>query len=327
MIAKLGLAAALLIATTAATAPAPYAVLATASGPDGSFDYVSVDPPSGRVYVGRDFGVQVLDDGRFATLLRRKGVASVLPIGQRLMLSTDGDENSATLFDRFTGKVIADMPTGKEPDGATYDAGSGLAFVMNGGSDDVTVIDVAQRKPIGRIAAGGGPEGAVADGRGHLFLNIEDHNAIAVIAVAARKVIRRYPLRGCIEPTGIAYDATSGLLISACHNGVAKLIEAGTGRDRGSIPIGKGADGSIFDPVRRLGFIPCIDGTLTVFRLDPNGKASVVQHLTTRDGARTAAYDTRRDRLYLASARVERDAKDAYLRARTDFRVLTVGRR
>ena len=325
MIAKLGLMVALLGAT--AQAPAPYSVLANASGPDGSFDYVSVDPPTGRVYVGRDFGVQVLSDGRFATLLRRKGVASVLPIGQRLMLSTNGDENSATLFDRFTGKVAADIPTGQEPDGATYDAASGLAFVMNGGSDDVTVIDIARRKPVGRIAAGGGPEGAVADGHGHLFLNIEDRNAVAVISVAARRVVRRFPLRGCVEPTGIAYDAKSGLLISACHNGVAKLTDAATGRDRGSIPIGQGADGSIFDPVRRLGFVPCIDGTLTVYRLDAGGKATVVQRLTTRDGARTAAYDTRRDRLYLASARVERDAKGAYIRARSDFRMLTVGRR
>lgn len=327
MIAKLGLAAALLAVTAAARAPAPYSLLGTASGPDGSFDYMSVDPPSGRVYVGREFGVQVLGNGRFTTLLHRKGVASVLPIGQRLMLSTDGDEDSATLFDRFSGKVAADIPTGKEPDGATYDAGSGLAFVMNGGSDDVTVVNVANRKAVGRIAAGGGPEGAVADGRGRLFLHIEDHNAIAVIAVAARKVVRRYRLRGCVEPTGIAYDAKSRLLISACHNGVAKLTEAATGRDRGSIPIGKGADGSIFDPVRRLGFIPCIDGTLTVFRLDQNGDATVLQRLKTRDGARTAAYDTRRDRLYLASAHVERDAQGAYVRARTDFRVLTVGRR
>lgn len=90
MIAKLVLTAALLARTPAALALAPYSLRATASGPDGSFDYVSVDPPSGHVYVGRDFGVQVLGNGRFTTLLRRKGVASVLPIGQRLMLSTTG---------------------------------------------------------------------------------------------------------------------------------------------------------------------------------------------------------------------------------------------
>jgi hypothetical protein len=119
MIGKLVLTA-ILHAPLAARTPAPYSLLASTSGSDGSFDYVSVDPPSGRVYIGREFGVQVLGNGRFATLLRRKGVASVLPIGQRLMLSTNGVADSATLFDRFTGEVTADIPTGKEPDGATY---------------------------------------------------------------------------------------------------------------------------------------------------------------------------------------------------------------
>lgn len=325
MIGKLGLMASLLAAPVAPPAAGRYAVHDTIRGPDGSFDYLSVDRGSGRVYVGRDFGVQVLSGGRLTTLLRRKGVASVLPIGRRLMLSTNGDENSATLFDRFTGHVIADMTTGKEPDGAAFDPASGLAFVMNGGSDDVTVIDVARRRAVARIAAGGGPEGAAADGRGRLFLHLEDRHAIAVIAIARRAVVRHYPLRGCVEPTGIAYDKGSGLLISACHNGVAKLTEAATGRDRGAIPIGKGADGSIFDPVRRIGFIPCIDGTLTIYRLGLDGKATVVQRLITRDGARTAAYDSKRDRLYLASAQVERDARGAYVRARTDFRIMTVG--
>lgn len=327
MIGKLGLAAAL-FATSAAPQPAlRYAVLGATPGPVGSFDYVSVDAPSGRVYVGRSFGVEVLSKGRFTTLLERKGVAAVLPIGDRLMLSTNGGENSATLFDRFTGKVTADIPTGTEPDGAAFDGKSGLAFVMNGGSEDVTLIDVARAKAVGRIAVGGAPEGGVADGAGRFFLNIEDRNEIAVISIAKRMLVRRYALAGCIEPTGIAYDAKAGLLISACHNGVAKLVDAATGRDRGTIRIGKGADGSLFDARRRIGFVPCIDGSLTVYRLDATGKVTGVQHLKTRDGARTAAYDSRRDRLYAARATVERDAKGRYLRAVRDFEIVTIGPR
>lgn len=327
MIGKLGFVAAL-FAMSAAPQPAlRYALLGAAPGPMGSFDYVSVDAPSGRIYVGRSFGVEVLSKGRFTTLIKREGVAAVLPIGDRMMLSTNGDQNSATLFDRFTGKVAADLPTGTEPDGAAFDSASGLAFVMNGGSEDVTLIDVARRKAVGRIAVGGAPEGGVADGRGQFFLNIEDRNEIAVISIAKRMPVRRYALAGCIEPTGIAYDAEAGLLISACHNGVAKLVDATTGHDRGTIAIGKGADGSLFDPKRRIGFVPCIDGTLTVYRLDGAGKVTGVQHLKTRDGARTAAYDSRHDRLYAARAAVERDAHGRYLRAVRDFEILTIGPR
>jgi YVTN family beta-propeller protein len=306
-----------------------YHVAGTAHGPNGSYDYVSVDATLGRVYIGREFGVEMFDlaQQRFRTLLARKGVAAVLPIGPRLMLSTNGDENSATLFDRRTGHVVADIPTGEEPDGAYHDAPFGLVFVMNGGSRDVTVIDVARARAVATIPADGEPEGAVGDGAGRLFVNLKDRNAIAVIDIAKRTVIGRYGLSDCLGPTGVAYDVVTDLLITVCRNRIARLTDATHGADRGNIAIGSGADGVLFDPVRRLGFVPCIDGTLTVFRLGRDGRAIVTQIVKTRIGARTAAYDTRRDALYLPAAIVERDAAGTYVRAKRDFTLLTVTRR
>jgi YVTN family beta-propeller protein len=325
---KVVLAAALAFAAGGAAMPL-YHVAGTAHGPNGSYDYVSVDATLGRVYIGREFGVETFDLARhrFRTLVARKGVAAVLPIGPRLMLSTNGDENSATLFDRRTGHVVADIPTGEEPDGAYHDAPSGLAFVMNGGSRDVTVIDVARTRAVATIPADGEPEGAVGDGKGRLFVNLKDRNAIAVIDIARRKVIGRYGLSDCLGPTGISYDAAADLLITVCRNHIAKLTDASDGADRGNITIGSGADGVLFDPGRRLGFVPCIDGTLTVFRLGRDGRAIVTQIVKTRVGARTAAYDTRRDALYLPAAIVERDAAGTYVGATRDFTLLTVTRR
>lgn len=306
----------------------PYRVANTVHGPDGSYDYVSFDPVLDRVFVGREFGVETFDlkARRFRRLLSRRGVAAVVPIGARLMLSTNGDQNSATLFDRRTGRVVADIATGTEPDGALYDPASRLAFVMNGGSEDVTVIDVTRARAVATIPAGGEPEGAVSDGTGKLYVNLKDKNAVAVIDIATRKVVGRLALPGCVEPTGLAYDATTGLLISPCHNRVAKLVEARSGTDRGTIAIGAGADGSLFDPDRRLGFVPCIDGTLTIYRLDREGYATVLQTLKTRIGARTATYDKMHDRLYLPAAIVERDSAGKYVAATRNFVMLTVGR-
>jgi YVTN family beta-propeller protein len=306
----------------------PYRVSTAVRGPDGGYDYVSFDAALDRVFIGRAFGVETFDPARrrFVTLLRRKGVAAVLPIGPRMMLSTNGDENSATLFDRRTGRVIADIPTGEEPDGAYYDMPSGLAFVMNGGSEDISVIDVAQARVVATISAGGEPEGAVGDGAGRLYVNLKDDNAVAVIDTATRTVVGRYALPGCLGPTGIAYDAVTRLLISACHNRVAKLIAAPDGADRGSITIGSGADGALFDEGRRLGFVPAIDGSLTVFHLDRDGRATVLQTLATRVGARTATYDKIHDRLYLPAAIVERDSTGSYVGAQRNFVMLTVGR-
>lgn len=304
--------------------PLAYSVQGAIPGPDGGFDYVSVEQPSGRVFVGRSFGVQMLDDGRLTTVLEKKGIASVMLVGARLLLATSGKSDSATLLDRATGRVVANVPTGKSPDGAAYDAASGRAFVMNGGSADITVIDVAARRPVARIALDAAPESAVTDGLGHLFVNLEENNEIAVIDIATSRVTGKYALPGCDEPTGLAFDPLTGLLASACHNGVLKFIDSRDGSDRGQLAIGQGADASLFDPARRLGFVPCLDGTLSIYRLDESGRVVASQQLKTRVGARTAAYDSTRDRLYVAVADVERDKKGRYLRARKNFQVLTV---
>lgn len=328
--ALLAAAAALALCGTAADAGAHdatlrYRVQGQASGVDGGFDYVSVEPASGRVFVGRSFGVEVLQHGRMTTVLERPSVASVLLVGPRLLLTTNGGANTATLMDRHDGRVLADIPTGQAPDGAVHDETSGLVFVMNGRSRDLTVIDVAARRAVGRIALDARPEGGVVDGAGRLFVNLEDRNEVAVIDIAARRITARYALPGCDEPTGLALDPVSGMLAAACHNGVLKFVDSRDGHDRGQLSIGQGADASIFDAGRRVGFVPCLDGTLTVYRLDETGQVAATQRLNTRPGARTAAYDSRRDRLYVAVADVERDAAGHYLRARQNFRVLEIG--
>ncbi len=303
-------------------------VVNTLKAPEGSYDYASIDVEARQLFIGRQYGVIAVDltTNAVRTLIKRDDVASVLLIpGTNLMLTTNNGADTATLLNRRTGQSVAEIKTGKGPDGAFYDANSGLAFVMNGDSEDITLIDIKAGKAIGTIAAGGAPEAGASDGKGRVYINIEDRNEVLVIDVASRKPVARYPLPGCNEPTGLTYDAATGLLIPVCHNRIAKLIDAVTGADKGSISIGAGADGSLFDPKTRIGYIPCIDGTLTIYRLDEAGKATVLQTVATSDGARTAALDPVTGRLYLPAATVERDEKGEYLRADKNFSVVVVG--
>ncbi len=234
------------------------AILAEHGGPDGGYDYLSVDSDARRVFAAREFGVMAVDfdTGKVTDrLIEANDVSAVLPIaGTNEMLSTIYGDNEAVLFDRSTGEEIARIAVGEKPDAAAYDPDSGLAFVMNAGGNSISLIDVADRAPVGTIAVGGKPEAGAIDGKGHLFVNIEDTAEIAVIDIAARTVARRLPLPGCVEPTGIAYDALSDTLISACHNGVAKLIDAGSGADKVTVQVGRNADGAIFDPRSRLAY-------------------------------------------------------------------------
>lgn len=146
-----------------------------------------------------------------------------------------------------------------------------------------------------------------------------------MIDIASFKVINRYPLPKCNEPTGIAFDPVANLLISVYHNNIAELIDGKTGEDRGEFPIGSGTDGSIFNVETRIGYVSCIDGTLTVYHLSKDGQPTVLQNIQTADGARTQAYNPVTDRLYLPAATVERDSEGNYVRAEKGFKIVVVG--
>lgn len=323
----LGLAALFL---AAASAP-PARVVDRIPGLDGDYDYVSVDPALGRVFVARGDGVMAIDLARrkrIDRLVPGKSVSAVLPIpDSRLMLSTNYDADEAMLFDRATGRVVARVPTGKSPDAAAYDPATRLVLVMNAKGASATLVDPRAKRAVGTIALGGKPEAGVADGRGRAYVNLEDRAAIAVVDVARRRVVARYRLAGCVEPTGIAYDPVTGLLASACHNGVAKLTDARTGADRGGFAIGKDADGMIFDAARRLLFVPSFDGQLVIATLDRAGHARRLQSLPTQVGARTAALDPTTGRLYLPTPRYPRGADAESKPIPGSFAVLVVATR
>ena len=131
--------------------------------------------------------------------------------GGNLVLTTNSGDNSARILNAADGSLIASVPTAKDPDAAIYDPAGGLVLVMGGDSGEITFVDVKAAKAVGSLVVGGALEFPALDGKGRLFVNVEDKNEIAVIDLASRKVIRRYPLAGCKGPGGLAY-VTGGRL-------------------------------------------------------------------------------------------------------------------
>jgi len=292
-------------AAAASAAPFAYHVLDRIPGPDGGWDYVRVDPVYNRVLVTRGGSVMAVD---LATRKVSEGLAPgarehiALPVnGGKELLVTNGGSDTAVFVDALTYVPIASVPTGKGPDAAAFDPRSRLILVMDHAGGDVTLIDSRTHMKAGVITVGGNLEEAAVDGAGHAFVNVEDHNEIAVLDIAARKVTGRYPLTGCEGPTGLAYDARDGLLIAAC-DGATDLIEARTGKVVQTLATGKGADGVAYDARRGLAFVPAgRDGTLSVIAL-AHGQGRIVATAETSRGARTIALDERTGRLYLPTA-------------------------
>lgn len=280
-------------------------VLDRIAGPDGPWDYAAIDSAARRLYVARGDGVMAveLDSGKVtARLVPGARVHAVVPLPDGKLLFTNGDSNIATIADAETGKVLAEIATGKKPDAAVFDTKTGLVLVMNGKSGDVTLIDPQAAKAVGTIEIGGALEFAAVDGAGQAFVNVEDKGELAILDIAARKVVARVALTGCEEPTGLARDPHSGKLLSVCANGVAEAVDPVKAVVTATLPIGKHPDAAIFDAARHLFLVPCGgDGTLTLISAE-GADLAVAGSVPTERGARTGALDPKTGRIYLPSA-------------------------
>ena len=285
-----------------AAPPVSYSVTGFIGGPDGIWDYASFDPGTRRLFVGRDYGVMAVDvDTKVVTphFTSGKRVHIALPLPGGALLQTNGESNTADLVDIATGRVSVSLETGKNPDSAVWDPATKLAFVMNGKSGNATLIDPAAGKVVGTITIGGELEFPVADGKGRLYLNVADKAEIAVIDTRARKVIGRYSLSDCEDPSGLAYIAKHGVLVSVCDNGKAKVLKT-DGTLVATLDIGKGPDAVIVDVARDLAFVPAGFGEdLSVIDLHDPAHPQVIQRLPTKHGAHTGAIDPKTGYLYL----------------------------
>jgi YVTN family beta-propeller protein len=278
-------------------------------GGDGGWDYLAFAESGGRLFVTHGDRVVVLDaaDGRrlgeVAPTAGVHGVAFAPALGKGF--ASAGKADAVVVFDLRTLAVTANVAVGRNPDALLFDAPTARVFAFNGRSHDASVIDANGGKVLATIPLGGKPEFAVSDGKGRVYVNIEDRTELAVIDAAAAKVVATWPLAGCEEPSGLAIDVEHARLFSVCANARLAVTDARSGKHVADVSIGKGPDAVAFDAQRRLLFSSNgEDGTLTVVRESTPDRYDVVQNLSTQRSARTLALDPRTHRLFLAAAEV-----------------------
>jgi hypothetical protein len=141
----------------------------------------------------------------------------------------------------------------------------------------------------------------VADGKGHVFVNIENTNEIVEVDAAKATVLKKYALTGCDGPSGLAIDTGSRRLFSVCSNRVMAVSDPDAGTVLATPAIGAGSDGVVFDPDPGYAMSSNGDGTLTVVA-QKSGKWNVVENIATERAARTIALDEKTHKLYLPTA-------------------------
>lgn len=276
-------------------------------GGEGGWDYLLSDDAAHRLYVTHGPRVEVLDTatgkpvGAITGMKSTHGVA-LNPDGVTGYIS-DGAGNAIVVFDRNSLAVRATVPAGTNPDGIAFEPVTGTVWAFNGRSKNVSVMDAATNQIIATIPLPGKPEFPQPDGKGNVFVNIEDKNVIVQLDAKAKKVLTSWQLTGCESPSGMAIDHVQHRLFSVCDGNKMVISDFMSGKVIGLASIGDSPDAAAYDAKTRLAFSSNGQGTLSIIDTTRPGFPTV-QTVTTMKGARTMAYDAATGQVFLSAAKL-----------------------
>jgi DNA-binding beta-propeller fold protein YncE len=306
---KLIFAALLLALPYPALADGPYRILRTVTvGGDGGFDYITADSDDRRLYIARS--------GKTNPRLLAFDLDSLKQVGELDSISAHGavvdpanhhgfaSSKPITMFDSTNTSTLKSIAVDGNPDGLALDAPAHRVYVLSHSAPNITAIGTADGAILGTVNLDAAVEETVSDGKGHLYVALENRDAVSVVDVSTMTVTARYPLAGQGgTPAGLALDPRSRVLFVACRDpAVMVMMNANTGAILGTLPIGRQNDGVLFNPATSEVLAATGDGHLTVIKQDGPGHFSIAQTLTTEAGARTIALDQKTGHIFLMTA-------------------------
>lgn len=273
----------------------------------GGTDYLAADPATGRVYVSRQTHVMVIDGltgkvvGDIMDTPRVHGIAFVPKDGHGF--TTNAGDSTLTMFNLKDNTVVKKIHIGIDgADGIWYDESSNTILSINHSHPTGTavVVDAKTGDVKGTITlTGNAPEGGASDGKGRVFINIEDKNAIDVVDMKTMKVVKTWKIDPCDGPTGIAYDKKSNRLFAGCSK-KSVVVDATSGKIVAQIDNGDGVDALGWDATDKLLYLPAgRNGNVTVVHQDTPDKYTVTATVPTFAGAKTIAVDDVKHRAYV----------------------------
>src|SRR5580704_15578516 len=302
------LTAAIAISVAVGLAEGPYKVLKTAKvGGEGGFDYVYADADGRRLYIARSGNPGRMTVFNLDTLESVGEIANVSAHGAAVDPKSHhgfGTSKPVAMWDTKTLTLIKTIDVEGGPDGLLFDAFNEHVYILSHRAPNATVIDTKDGSIVGTIDLGGAPEQAVADGKGHVYVDVEDKGNVAVVDAKTLAVTAHYDVSGKAGTcAGLAIDAKNRVLFVACRDPhVMVILNADDGNIITTLPLSGVTDGTVFNPATMEAFSSHAEGTLTVIKENSPTSFAVEQNLTTMPSAKTLTLDGKTDRILLIAA-------------------------
>jgi DNA-binding beta-propeller fold protein YncE len=284
----------------------PYKVVRTLRvGGPGGWDYTTADSDNRLLYIPRGDRVTVYNLDTLAPVGIIPGTNSVHGVAvDPASHHAFSSSQPLVMWDSRSLGIIRTIAVAGNPDGILFEPATERIYILSHRAPNVTVVDAKNGEVVGTIDLEGAPEQAVSDGRGRVYIDVEDKDRIAVVDVNTLRVTGHYDLTGRgSEPAALALDAKNRILFSFCRNpAVAVILGADDGHYITSLPIGKGVDASEFNQGTGEAISSQGDGTLTVIKESGPSQFSLEQTLATKAGARTSTLDAGTGHIFLITA-------------------------
>jgi DNA-binding beta-propeller fold protein YncE len=283
---------------------------------DTGWDYLNMDASSRRLYISRGTHVQVIniDNGKLeGDITDLKGVHGIaLDKAANKGYISDGRDNSVVVFDLKSLKQTGKVQAGTNPDAILFDSATKRVFAFNGRSGNATVIESKDNSVAGTIDLGGKPEFGVSDGKGKVFVNLEDKSSLVEIDAKELKVLNTWPLAPGEGPSGLAIDVDHEVLFSGCDNEKMAIVDGNSGKVLTTEPIGKGVDATAFDKgVKQAYSSNGQTGDITVIKENSPTDFAVAATVPTKPRARTMTVDEKTHNLITVTAQFEKAEEPA----------------
>lgn len=309
----------------------PFKVLKTARvGGEGGWDYIYADADGRRLYIprGATRAVEATDTTPEVAAIPARltifDLETLKPLGEISGIGGNGtavdpktnhgftsDHPKVSMFDTKTMKLIKSIDVGSaRPDGIYFDPFNERVYVFSHPTKDATVIDAKDGTVLGTVDLGGTPEQGVGDGKGMLYVVMQDAvGSVTAVDVKTMKAVAHYSFvdkGGC---NGLALDAKNGILFAACSRSgnpptqqpTMVILSAKDGKILANLPLAGGSDGAVFNPATMEAFSTQGNGTMTIVKEKSPTSFEVEQNLQTMNGARTITFDSKTGHLYTMS--------------------------
>jgi len=274
---------------------------------NGGWDYLAVDELHNQLFVSHGNRTLVVDskNGKVThTIENTLGVHGIaIDLKDNKAFISCGKDSSMSVVDLTNYKLLAKVNIqGANPDAILYDSYSGKVVTFNAHSNNASVINAVTYKVEKIILLSSNPEFAVTDGKGKIYVNLEDKSAISEINSSTMEVEQTWSIAPGKEPSGLAIDTVNQLLFSVCSNNLLVIFSIKTGKIIDTLKIGSRVDGCVYDPILKRIFSSNGEGNMSIIQQKNANQFELLQPLTTAKGARTLCINTKTHHIYLPTA-------------------------